>query len=65
MSLPQENFDAAVAKATSTLGMLDMHPQLAGQSPATLQSWLWDLEAIAAALRHELANRSDSPVDFG
>jgi len=66
MSLPQENFEAAVASARDTLRTLaTQNPRLANESEEQLQAWLWDLEAIAAALRLELIRHDDRPIDFG
>jgi hypothetical protein len=70
MNVTQENFERAVSKAGDTLRKLVLEgygtlPDLGQESEDTLQSWLWDLEAVAAGIRSELATRGDQPVDFG
>lgn len=69
MNLAQENFDSAVKSAKRTLGDLLMHKskpiELGSCSKHYLQSLAWDLEAIQAAIRIELNNRSERPVDLG
>jgi len=69
VSLPQENFERAVSSAEDTLGTLASRltstPQLGRESKQRLQTWMWDLEAIAAAIRLELMNRDDRPIDLG
>lgn len=75
MSLPQENFERAVESGRDSLfvigatftGTPDAPPmQLERQGTERLRQWLWDLEAIGAAIRLELMNReTEQPIDFG
>lgn len=68
MNLPQENFDRAIHSASETLVTLGSGrpPALEQESPQQLRAWLWDLDAIGAAIRLELMNRETSqPIDLG
>ena len=66
MSLTQENFDRAMNSGEASLQALRLRPTLSRESKQRLQTWLWDLEAIGAAIRHELMNREDDrPIDLG
>lgn len=68
MSLAQENFERATQSAQVTLRTINKanQPVLAKESIPRLRTWLWDLEAIGAALRLELMNREEKgPVDLG
>lgn len=65
MNLPQENFDAAQTSARGTIRELQTPVTLRRKTNRELSSMLWDLEAMGAALRLELMNRSDQPVDLG
>lgn len=67
MNLAQENFEAAVRSAKDTLITLvsSPTPRLGDESEERLQAWLWDLEAVAGALRLELIRHSDQPIDLG
>jgi len=73
MNLPQENLERAIDSASATLYTLGMtvagkpkYPVLEQESKQRLQGWLWDLDAIGAALRLELMNREDqNPMDLG
>lgn len=71
MNLPQENFERACESADQTLDALKgtgrrQYPVLERESKQRLQGWLWDLDAIGAAIRLELMNREDkNPMDLG
>lgn len=66
MPLPQENFETAVRSADDTFDILLKVPDLGRQPTPALRKWLWDLEAISAALRLELMNReTQHPIDLG
>ena len=67
MDIAQGNFDRAVTSAQDSLNMLQGGGvELARQSTRRLQSLVWDLEAIGAAVRLELMNRETQyPVDLG
>ena len=66
MNLPQENFERAIENGRTTLADLPTMPTLERENTQRLQGWMWDLEAITAALRLELMNReTNEPVDLG
>lgn len=73
MSQSQENFDTAVHSGEQTLADLRAHShatsrriQLRNLPSQRLHSMAWDLEAIGAALRQELYERSEGiPMDLG
>ena len=70
MSLPQENFERAVASANATIrrlhGLDPSRFQLRKQSTRSLREIAWDLEAIASSIQMELNNRlTEGPVDLG
>lgn len=62
MSLPQRNFDRAVASGMPSLRTLAQQSvDLRATSTQQLRTLAWDLEAIEAALRMELNNRLAGP----
>jgi len=75
MNLAQENFEAAVKSARHTLRELSAtaeRPNLFREiftlkkvNTRRLQTLAWDLEAIQAAIRMELNDRNESPMDLG
>lgn len=66
MNLPQENFERAIEHGKATLADLPNNPILEQEQTSRLQGWMWDLEAIGAAIRLELMNReTNEPVDLG
>lgn len=70
MNLPQENFERAIGSGYHTLANLTEAakgeaPKLREVNTRKLQDMCWDLEAIQAALRLELLNRANEPMDLG
>lgn len=62
--IAQENFDRAVSSAAGTITKIAYAVQLQGMSVRELESMAWDLEAIQAAIRIEINNRSGT-MDLG
>ena len=75
MSLAQENFESAIHSGRHTLrelsrlvdnpGLFHTIFTLRKVNTRRLNTLAWDLEAIQAAIRVELNNRSEAPTDLG